>query len=181
MQHNMRVRRVADPNGVAWSVDVSWTDIRFGSRFYRLRARRDERRRARAEGKAGSDGGAWFETIAELVGSLDNLVLVVVAVVAALFAILFFPWLLAFFLDFVLILIFPLLAIAVIAWRAARRRPFTITAERSDRRDDLTAPEWRVVGVREARRLERAVADAIVAGGDPDVLFPEYVEPFPAP
>jgi hypothetical protein len=179
MQHNMPVRRVTDPAGVRWSVDVSWTDIRFGSRFYKLRAARDRRRRARAEGRAADGRTRWYDWI-DVPFDVDSFIALAVIIIVIALAILFFPWLFVLFLDLAELLIFPLLAVVIIAWRAARRRPFTITAERSDRRDDLTAPEWRVVGVRDARRVERAVADAIVAGGDPDALFPEYAHPFPA-
>ena len=95
------------------------------------------------------------------------MVVVVVAVIAAVIA---FPWLLVLFLDLAELLVFPLLALGIIGWRVARRRPFTITAERGNE----VVAEWNVIGAREARRVERAVDDAIVAGGEPGGLFPEY-------
>jgi hypothetical protein len=167
------MRRVADPHGLMWSVDVSWTDVQFGTRFRRKRAERAKEWRGRADAKAhGRDlGGSWFDYVdIAAVDSISAIVAGVVFTALVVIAVAIFPWLLVLFLDLALILVFPLLALGIIGWRVTRRRPFTITADWEGER----VAEWRVVGLREARRVERAVADAIVAGGDPVELFREY-------
>jgi hypothetical protein len=168
------MRRVTDPHGVAWNVDVSWTDIHVGEQYKRKRAERARARRERAEARTREDERPsrwwWLEGF---FGSPDpawGFVAVVVIIVATFVAVFAFPWLLVLFLDFAELLAFPFLAAVIVGWRVTRRRPFTITAEHGG---ELVA-EWSVVGWREARRVERAVADAIVAGGEPLELFPDY-------
>jgi hypothetical protein len=169
------MRRVADPNGVAWNVDVSWTDVRFGTQYKRKREARARARRERVEAKARGEEpaprGSWLDYVPLPDVDLDGgIVFAVIVIVVAVIAVLAFPWLLVLFLDLAEILVFPLIAIVIISWRVLRKRPFTITADRGEER----VAEWNVVGWREARRVERAVADAVVAGGDPVGLFPDY-------
>jgi hypothetical protein len=172
------MRRVTDPTGAAWTVDVSWTDVRFGTQFKRKRAARAERRRDRAHKKALGEPvesrGSWFDGLDVFPDDFGSVVAVIVVVVVVILAVLLFPWLTVLLLDAAELIAFPLIAIVIIGWRASRRRPFTITAER----EHEPVAEWRVVGVRVARRVERALADAIVAGGAATELFPEYAHPF---
>jgi hypothetical protein len=172
------MRRVTDPTGAAWTVDVSWTDVRFGTQFKRKREARAERRRARAQAKARGEPvksrGSWLDGLDVVPFDLEGVVAVAVVVAVVILAVLLFPWLAVLLLDAAELLAFPLIAIVIIGWRASRRRPFTITAEREHEQ----VAEWRVVGVRVARRVERALADAIVAGGTVTELFPENAPPF---
>ncbi len=167
------MHRVADPNGVAWNVDVSWTDIRFGTKYKRKREERARARRERAENRP-QDGdeknrGWWLDGLDAFPDDTWSFVAVVGVIVVTFVAVLAFPWLLVPFIDLAELLLFPLIAIGIIAWRVMRRRPFTITADRGEDR----VAEWNVVGLREARRVERAVAQAVVAGGDPAGPFPD--------
>jgi hypothetical protein len=169
------MRRVAGPNGVAWNVDVSWTDIRFGTKYKRKRDARARAQResdeARARGDEPAPRGSWLEYVDfPEVDSVAGIVAGIIVVALVVVAVLAFPWLLVLLLDLVELLLFPLIAIGIIAWRVLRKRPFTITADRWEER----VAEWNVIGLREARRVERAVADAVVAGGDPVELFPEF-------
>jgi hypothetical protein len=168
------MRRVVGPDGVAWNVDVSWTDLRLGGNFRERRRRRANERRDRAvspaHGRDGKDRGWWLGALEAFPDDTWSFVAVVAVIVVTVVAVFAFPWLLVLFLDFAELLAFPLLALIIVGWRVTRRRPFTITAERGG---ELVA-EWRVVGLREARRVERAVADAVVAGGEPPELFPDY-------
>jgi hypothetical protein len=161
---------------VAWSVDVSWTDIRFLTQITRLQNRRAkarrEREQAKVEGKTERRGGSWIDALSAAPSDFGDVLVLGVVVLVVILLVLAFPWLLVLFLDIAELLVFPLIAIVVIGWRVARRRPFPITAMR----DHEPVARWRVVGVRDARRVERAIADAIVAGGDPVVLFPEYFD-----
>jgi hypothetical protein len=176
------MRRVLDPSGVGWSVDVAWTDVRLGANLERRREARERKRRARskpdsegaAETAGDRDASPWIDVFTSFIPDELGAIVAVVAVgILVVLAVLAFPWLLVLLLDFAELLAFPLLALVIVGWRVMRRRPFTITAARGRR---LQASWW-VVGWREARRVERAVADAIVAGGEAVDLFPEYAEP----
>lgn len=114
----------------------------------------------------------WFDWI-DPFGGIDDfpgflVLLVVVAVLVA--AVIAFPWLPALAFDLVDLLVFPVLAVVIVSWRVTRRYRFAIAAAR----DGVDVASWHVTGVRAARRIERAVADAICAGGDPAILFPEH-------
>jgi hypothetical protein len=169
------MRRVADPNGGTWSVDVSWTDLQFWSMLTRKRRQRAQKRNSDAPASPHESEETGGPDVLDVAGQLlpddfPGIFAVIAVVVVVIVAVIAFPWLLVLFLDLAELLVFPLLALGIIGWRVARRRPFTITAERGNE----VVAEWNVIGAREARRVERAVADAIVAGGEPAELFPEY-------
>lgn len=168
------MRRVTDPSGTKWRVDVAWTGIYLGSRFSRYRRDRARRRRdlPRRDRRSGHDAFSALDVgdlVASILDSLGGIALVVGVIVAIVALVFVFPWILVLFLDLAEILVFPIAAVAIIVWRVARHRPFVITADHGVE-PILT---WEVVGWREARRIERAIADAVVAGGDPEHLFPE--------
>lgn len=169
------MRRVHDPNGVSWSVDVDWTGRRFGHHLGRTRAWASERR-ARRKGSSPSTGdnlSALWELsgcIPDELGVIGFVVFAIVAIVLLVLLTVFVgPWMIALLLEAGELLIFPIVAIGVISWRAWRKRPFAIQAQR----DGLEVATWHVVGVRQARRTEKALADAVAAGGDASILFPE--------
>ncbi len=169
------MRRIEDPLGMEWSVDVVWTNRYLGSRIERRLDGRNARRGDRNRDLSWIDDGVETLGVIGEMGTLGIMVVVAVLSVALTFA--WGPFLFVLVLDVVELLLFPLIAAGIIAWRVGRRHAFPVVAAR---RGDAIA-RWRVVGVREARRVEQAIAEAIKVGGDVELLFIEYREPSPPP
>ena len=165
------MRRVTDPSGVAWVVDVEWTGRRQGF-WQRYRARKRRKRKGLGDQLDDlGDGPAHlfdvfdvFDDGLAVIGALLALIAFVVA------AIVFGPWIFVLLLDLLEILIFPILAGLIIAWRVLRKRPFALRAERMG----VEVARWNVVGVLAARELEHSIAESVVAGGDVTTLYPEH-------
>lgn len=162
------VRRVTDPAGVDWYVDVDWTGRRAGGRVERRLARRREHRAEQSRTAPGRRRARWWDRLdfPYIFGDEFGLWLLVV-VVAVVVAVLLGPWALVLAIDLIEILLFPLFAAVIVGWRVARKHAFTVVAARWD----MPLAVWKVTGWREARRVERAIAEAIEVGGDPGLLF----------
>jgi hypothetical protein len=177
------MRRINDPAGAEWFVDVDWTGRRVGTRI----ERRLERHAARRDNRATKGSPSrhrrrdlWGDTLdPDAVSAFFEFGVaawVVVSVITAIVAIAVLgPWVLVVFIDLLELLVFPLIAGVVAGWRVARRHSFTIVAARYE----FPIAVWKVVGFRSARRIERAIAEAIKVGGNVEDLFPEYREVTP--
>ncbi len=168
------MRRIDDPFGDRWTVDVEWTSRYLGSRIERRLRRRSRRDIRKRDWSSVFDGLDFLGGIGEL-GTAGIVVAIAILAVGATWA--FGPVLLVLALDLIELLLFPMIAAGVIAWRLRRRHAFSIVAIRQGHR----IAQWCVVGVRETRRIEKAIAEAIRSGGDADTLSSEYRAPSPPP
>ena len=158
---------MTDPAGVDWYVDVDWTGRRAGGRVERRLARRREHRAERSRTAPNRRRDRWWDhDFPDIFGDEFGLWLLVV-VVAVVVAVLLGPWALVLAIDLIEFLLFPLFAAVIVGWRVAHKHAFTVVAARWD----MPLAVWKVTGWREARRVERAIAEAIEVGGDPGLLF----------
>lgn len=164
------MRRVTGPDGREWEVDVHWTGrpgkARRLPRVHAYWARRAERKAARKKRKE-DDPPRWYDALDVIDFDLDGLIAVAIIVAIVVFVIFGAPilYLLAF--DLLEILLLPVVAAGVVAWRTLRGTGFSLSASCGGHEQQ----RWNVVGVRQARAMERAIAEAVIAGGDVTTLF----------
>lgn len=162
------MRRVTDLEGVDWYVDVDWTGRRAGGRVERRLERRRQRRADPAPPAGSRRRRRWWDNLDFPDVFLDEFGLwLLLTLVAVVVVVLVGPWVLVLAIDLIEFVLFPLLAAGIVGWRVARKHAFTVVAARWD----APIAVWKVTGWREARRVERAIAEAIKVGGDPGLLF----------
>lgn len=158
------MRRVTNPLGVDWYVDVDWTGVRAGRRVERRLERRRARRVDCAEPDPPRRRSGWWEHLDFPELFPDEFGLAVVAIVVV---VLVRPWAFVLASDLIELMLFPLIAAGIVGWRVARNHAFTVVAARWD----APIAAWKVTGWREARHVERAIAEAIKVDADPGLLF----------
>ena len=167
------MRRVVSPDGRPWEVDVHWTGRSVRGRHFGRARQHLARARARRKGRRGnrkeSGDTRWPDFIAGF--DLDFDILAVIAIAVGLGVAVYFgaPILSFLAVDAFEVVLFPLVALVLITWRALHRSSFTLTAECEGRE----LHRWQVTGVRVARAMERSIAEAVIAVGDPAGLFQE--------
>jgi hypothetical protein len=90
-------------------------------------------------------------------------VVAIPAIVAVILIVWFGPILIAFLFGLIDITLLVIGVVLIGCWRIVRRRPWAVVASGSDG----TLVQWRVVGVRRARRLVRTVAEQLSQGFGP--------------
>ena len=164
---------MSSPDGRAWEVDVHWTGRQLrGRRLERARAHVNRKRQARTVARAkrkDGDKARWFDFLDVVDLDFDGLVVVSILVVFVAALVFGAPIMSFLALDLLEVLFFPMIALVLLTWRAARGSAFALTAAC----EGVNIQRWQVKGVRTARAMERAIADALVAGGQAETLFHE--------